>query len=255
MRQRPQSQLWRKETSCKEEAILYRFQTAYDDLEYQPDAVADGWYFLTTMTNPYPLPAPEPDDEDAEAMMRPPTSHPASYIEPQPPPAQPTEPQPAKPRRRLTNLFWPGFATAFLLLTIASCGGVVLATGINRIDLQSTGQVWTPPVVTATPVVTPAPAEESTTIGEAGGAFTMGQQLFNITASQVNIRAVPGYLSKPNGDVIGQVPPGARVEVIGGRSFADGLTWWLIRYTAPDGATIDGWIAEATASGVQILGQ
>lgn len=234
------------------------------------------------MTNPYPTPAPEPDDEDAEAMMRPPaaTSHtapyplsrpssyqasqqvpqPAAYNEPQPTPLppiepQPSEPQPAKPRRRFANLFWPGFATSFLLLTIASCGGVVLATGINRLDLQSSGQVWTPPVVTPTPVVTPAPAQQSPTTGEAGGAFSMGQQLANITASQVNIRAVPGYLSKPNGDVIGQVPPAARVEVIGGRSFADGLTWWFIRYTAPDGATIDGWIAEATASGVQILGQ
>jgi hypothetical protein len=134
---------------------------------------------------------------------------------------------------------------------------MVLATGINRIDLadlQNDGQVWTPPEVTATPVVTPAAAEEPIA-GEPGGAFSLGQELANVTTSVVNIRAVPGYLSKPTGDVIGQVPPGGIVEIIGGRAFADGLTWWLIRYTASDGATIDGWIAEATASGVQILGQ
>jgi hypothetical protein len=83
----------------------------------------------------------------------------------------------------------------------------------------------------------------------------MGQQVQNVTSSQVNIRAAPGYLSKPNGDVIGQVPPGGKIEIIGGHTSADGLTWWYSRYTAPDGVAIDGWIAEATASGVQILGQ
>ena len=102
--------------------------------------------------------------------------------------------------------------------------------------------------------VTPA-AAEAPIVGEAGGAYTVGQQVVNITSSQVNIRATPGYLSKPNGDVIGQLPPGGRIEIIGGRTSADGLTWWYSRYTAPDGVAIDGWVAEATASGVQILGQ
>jgi hypothetical protein len=189
------------------------------------------------MSNTYPIPLPEPDDESAEAMMLPPAPEPT-------------------PRRRLRSLFWPGFVLGFLLLTVASCGGLVLATGISRIDLtdlQGDAQVWTPPQVTATPAVTPA--TEAPIIGEAGGAFSAGQLLTNITSSQVNIRAEPGYLSKADGDIIGQVPPGGVVEVIGGRTFADGLTWWFIRYTAADGVAIDGWMAEATASGVQILGQ
>ncbi len=196
---------------------------------------------FTIMTNTQTTYLPEPDDEDAEAMMRAPA---------------PT-PGPARTRRRLRSLFWPGFVVGFLLLTIASCGGMVLATGINRIDLsdlQSDGRAWTPPQVTATPVDAPV-SVDAPVIGKPGGAFSLGQRLTNITNSQVNIRAVPGYLSKPTGDVIGQVPPSGVVEVIGGRSAADGLTWWFIRYTAPDGAAIDGWIAEATASGVQILGQ
>jgi hypothetical protein len=208
------------------------------------------------MTKSYPI--PEPDDESAEAMMRPPASMQAAdaqdtlALEPVAPKLVAPKP---KPRRRLRSLFWPGFLVGFLLLSIASCGGMVLATGINRLDLadlQNDGQVWTPPRVTATPVVTPA--AEAPTVGEAGGAFTVGERLSNVTSSQVNIRALPGYLSKAPGDIIGQVPPGGVIEVIGGRSVADGLTWWYIRYSTPDGTAIDGWIAEATASGVQILG-
>ena len=165
-------------------------------------------------------------------------------------------PEPTR-RRKLRTLFWPGFLAGFLLLSVASCGGIVLATGINGLDLadlQNNEQAWTPPQVTETPVVEPA-ADEDTLIGEPGGAFALGDQLINVTASQVNIRAEPGYLSKPANDILGQVPPGGAVEIIGGRAFADGLTWWLIRYTTTNGADIDGWIAEATASGVQILGQ
>jgi hypothetical protein len=214
-----------------------------------PILVSVSCFYL--MTKSYPAPLNEPiyePDEDAEAMMRPPAPPPESSPESSPEP---------KPRRRLRSLFWPGFVVGFLLLTVASCGGMVLATGITRLDLanlQGDGMAWTPPQVTPTPVVTPAPANQPV-VGEPGGAFSIGQRLSNVTSSQVNIRAVPGYLSKPSGDVIGQVPPGGTVEIIGGRTFADGLTWWFIRYGAPDGATIEGWIAEATASGVQILGQ
>jgi hypothetical protein len=206
------------------------------------------------MTNTYPVPFPEPDDESADAMMRPP----AADHEPDPLVGPGAEPTPKRAKRRVRNFFWPGFVLGFLLLGIASCGGIALTTGISRIGLdtlQNDGPAWTPPPVTATPEATAVVESEAPSVGEAGGAFSAGQQLNNITASQVNIRAVPGYLSKPAGDVIGQVPPGGRVEVIGGRTFADGLTWWYVRYSTPDGATIDGWIAEATASGVQILGQ
>jgi hypothetical protein len=207
------------------------------------------------MTNTYPKPVPEPDDESAEAMTRPPDADPTLDL-PVNPGAQAV---PARnTRRRVRNLFWPGFVLGFILLGVASCGGIALATGLSRIGLetlQNSGPAWTPPPVTPTSVETPVAEAQAPSVGEAGGAFTQGQQLNNITASQVNIRAEPGYLSKPAGDVIGQVPPGGRVEVIGGRTLADDLTWWYVRYTTPNGTTIDGWIAEATASGVQILGQ
>lgn len=167
------------------------------------------------------------------------------------PPPAPDAP-PATPRPR--SWFWPGFLLAFLLLSFASCGGVALATGINTLDLrdlQVGNPAWTPPPIPPTPVMTPGPAPTAELVVD--GLYRPGDRPRNITASQVNIRAVPGYLGKPHGDVIGQVPPGGSVEILGERAQADSLTWWRIRYTTPNGVRIEGWIAEATASGVQIL--
>jgi hypothetical protein len=182
----------------------------------------------------------------------------ATYTQPAPPVPEPapTAPPPTR-RRKLRTYFWPGFVVGFLLLSLASCGGIVLATGVSRLrlsDLQAGQPAWTPPAVTATPVITPAPAAEIP-VDQTGGTFQPGERLVNITNSLVNIRATPGYLGKPGGDVIGQVPPRGTLETLGGRALADGLVWWRIRYTAPDGGVIEGWIAEATASGVQILGR
>jgi hypothetical protein len=70
----------------------------------------------------------------------------------------------------------------------------------------------------------------------------------------VNIRQTPGYLGKPRDDILVQMEPGDRVEILGESVLADGLTWWQIRYRPQSGRTTEGWVAEATASGVQILG-
>ncbi len=130
-----------------------------------------------------------------------------------------------------------------------------MATGLSRLslsDLQAGGRAWTPPPVTPTPEAAETPIiEESQEV--ASGLFQPGEQLRNATSSVVNVRATPGYLSKPGGDIIAQVPPGGSVEIVGDRASADNLTWWLIRYRAADGAVIEGWMAQATASGVQIL--
>lgn len=168
---------------------------------------------------------------------------------------QPTAPRADNPARRRRTRFWAGFAAGFLLLSTLSCGALFTATGLSRInlrDLQAGGQVWTPPPVTPTPEAAETPIiEESQTV--ATGVFQPGEQLRNATSSVVNVRATPGYLSKPAGDVIAQVPPGGNVEVVGDRAMADNLTWWLIRYRPAGGSVVEGWMAEATASGVQIL--
>lgn len=189
-------------------------------------------------------------------MERAPTPYPSAETPPTPPVAPPAVPPSApraKPRFTLSR-FWLGFALSFITLSIMSCGALFLATGVTGLDLadlQNSEPRWQPPQVT------PTPTPEATTVAEqpvvSDGLFRVGDRARNIAASRVNIRATPGYLGKPDGDIIGQVPPGAVVEIAGGRTIADNLTWWLVRYVAPDGGVIQGWMAEATAGGVQIL--
>ena len=48
--------------------------------------------------------------------------------------------------------------------------------------------------------------------------------------------------------------PGERVTILGGPESQDGLRWWQVRYQGSGAsAPVEGWVAESTASGVQIL--
>ncbi|MBK8051583.1 MAG: hypothetical protein IPK16_33535 [Anaerolineales bacterium] len=165
------------------------------------------------------------------------------------------EPQPPAPKRKVRrrSAFWPGFAVGFSLLALASCGGLAASFGFTRLslaDIQGNAPAWVPPAITATPLPVAANAAPA-----ALGRFTLGQQVRNLTNSRVNIGSTPGHLSKPAGDILAQVEPNATLEIIGPSSAANNLTWWQVRYVSPDGIPLEGWMAEATASGVQILGQ
>ncbi len=173
---------------------------------------------------------------------------------------QPTPPgrSPRPTGRSSRRLFWIGFFTSFILLSIVSCGGLVLSTGLNRLDLadlQGNGaSAWTPPIVT--PTATPIPdLTGANTNQPSSGLFAIGQQVRNITSSRVNVRQTPGHLGKTDSDILAQMQAGDTVTIVGGPTSTDNLVWWLIQYTASDGRTIEGWTAEATGSGVQILGQ
>ena len=172
-------------------------------------------------------------------------------------PVDPTPQLDAAPPEAGRPRFWLGFVVGFVLLSIVSCGALVAAAGLGDIDLRAlpaAGQVWTPPAVTPAP--TPAPNDPSAgdLALQGPGAFVPGQRVRNITPSLVNLRATPGHLSKPLGDILAQASPGDTLEVLGERALADNLIWWRVRYRTGEGATLEGWVAEATASGVQILG-
>ena len=159
--------------------------------------------------------------------------------------------------RRRRSRFWLGFVLGFVLLAVASCGGLGLGLGLNRIslaDIRGEGVAWTPPPVTPTAAVAEVEGAASAPVPGVSTRFAAGQIVRNLTNSRVNIRATPGYLGKGPADIIGQVQPGATVQIVGDSTLADNLAWWHIRYATPGGSA-DGWVAEATASGVQILGE
>lgn len=156
-------------------------------------------------------------------------------------------------RRRRRSLFPAGFALGILLMASVSCGGGLYAAGIdaNRFaELRGASTAWTPP---PTPVV--LPTQQAPTDGPGADAlYRPGDRPRNVTASFVNIRAAPGYLGKPPDDVVAQAAPGQAVEIVDGPQTSDGLTWWYVRL-AQSADAVEGWMAEATAGGVQILGQ
>lgn len=170
-------------------------------------------------------------------------------------PVRPPAPE-QKPQSRWP--FWLGFAISFLALSVLSLGLLLMSMGLDNFDLaslQDNEAAWSPPPLTLTPSadsnVVDASAANSM---ESTGQYAIGANLRNITDGGVFIRETPGYLSKLETDKIGRIASGGAVEIIGGPATVDDLTWWQIRYQTGNGTVIEGWSAEATASGLQILG-
>ncbi len=156
----------------------------------------------------------------------------------------------ARSRRGNRGRYWLGFVLGFALIALVSCGGVAMALGFNGetlAQLRSDGTAWTPPTLIPTP---PAAEPGSTPLAPVDGRFGEGQTVLNVTGSRVNLRQTPGHLGKSSSDVLAQLEPGAAVLILGDTAVADNLTWWRVRFR-----DLEGWVAEATASGVTILGQ
>jgi hypothetical protein len=197
-----------------------------------------------------PPPYAPPYSRSAAAPATPAASVPVS-------PAGKAATRAARRPRATRSRFWLGFVLAFSLLSLATCGGMAVALGLDELrisDFAGNGTAWTPPTLMPTPEA-PAEASASAT-GDATGApvasgrFALGQTVRNITNSRVNVRRTPGHLGKGGDDVIIQVQAGDPVVIQGESAGADNLTWWLVSYQG-----VEGWMAESTASGVQILGE
>jgi len=66
---------------------------------------------------------------------------------------------------------------------------------------------------------------------------------------EVNLRRSPGYLNKnDDNDVIVKIPKGALVEIVGGPTDKDNLTWWKVSWNGHE-----GWIADHTGNGRTIM--
>jgi len=149
--------------------------------------------------------------------------------------------------------FWVGFVLGFALLAVASCGGVALSLGLGRLslaELRGDGTAWVPPTLMPTPETPPALDGDPAGGGSGSARFAAGSIARNITSSRVNVRRTAGHLGKPGDDVLLQIEPGEEVEILGETMQADNLTWYRVLFKGSE-----GWVAESTASGVQILGQ
>ncbi|MCB0160457.1 MAG: M23 family metallopeptidase, partial [Caldilineaceae bacterium] len=73
------------------------------------------------------------------------------------------------------------------------------------------------------------------------------------TLQTARMRRTPGYLDKPDGDIITDVPPEYPGRVLAGPRDVDGLTWWRLRVEEAPGAAQEGWVAEVAPNGVRLL--
>ena len=80
------------------------------------------------------------------------------------------------------------------------------------------------------------------------GPFSSGDQVEMVFSDLANLRRTPGYLKKPNNDVVTTVRPRSILTIDGGPTMKDGLTWWHVRY-----GSFVGWIAETRANGEPFL--
>lgn len=158
----------------------------------------------------------------------------------------------------IRSLFWPGFILGLLLMTSISCLGAATVLGV---DVSALAEIrpnetpaWVPaPTSIQVPQVEQSPQPSDPIANDY--TFQIGDSGQNITTGLVRIRRTPGYRSKPENDIIAQTQPGDVFEIIEGPEEADSLLWWKVRYVTAANATITGWMAEASASGVTIMGR
>ena len=112
-------------------------------------------------------------------------------------------------------------------------------------DTTPTGTALLTKTAPAKPTPKPDPKPPVT------GKFSKGEVVIGVQA--LNLRKSAGFAGKPASDVIYEIPVGSKVTILDGPQTADGLTWWGIRFVSPAGNRFDGWVAEATASGTQML--
>ena len=63
----------------------------------------------------------------------------------------------------------------------------------------------------------------------------------------VRVRQTPGYVGKDESDTLLGLNPGQPATILGPTEARDGLTWWQVGVLQPDGTTVEGWAAQATA--------
>jgi hypothetical protein len=78
-------------------------------------------------------------------------------------------------------------------------------------------------------------------------------ELIAVFDGPVRVRKTPGFVNKPDDDVLGELPPRATVNLLEGPQARDGLRWWRGGGIASNGHDLVGWMAETTDAGIVLL--
>lgn len=97
---------------------------------------------------------------------------------------------------------------------------------------------------------TPSPTEPDTETPDPTGTFRVGDKI--MTANYVRFRKAPGISSKPDDDVIAELPPGVQGTIKSGPKSADGMIWWQCELPV-NAVNQTGWCAEVAGNGVVLL--
>jgi len=158
---------------------------------------------------------------------------------------------PEEPR---TSSFWRKLL--FVILGAILFGGLALAAfllaGPRLNDIAGRGgPEWTPPAYSAI-TLTPRPsggeaptAAPQPTAGPASPAGLRQGQKAVVLAGAVNLRVAAGL----NAGIIIAIPNGQTVDLIEGPHSADNVVWWKVK-----AGEQEGWMAERSASGQNLLG-
>jgi murein DD-endopeptidase MepM/ murein hydrolase activator NlpD len=72
--------------------------------------------------------------------------------------------------------------------------------------------------------------------------------------SWVRLRKTPGYVNKPDDDVVAEILPGTAITLLEGPTARDDLVWWRVRSATGAQGSVVGWLAETAPGGVVLIG-
>lgn len=76
-----------------------------------------------------------------------------------------------------------------------------------------------------------------------------------MTLAFVRLRRTPGFMNKPENDVLADIWQGTAVTIVGGPRSVDDLTWWEVDADNITGRQVRGWMAESAPGGIPLLGE
>jgi hypothetical protein len=75
-----------------------------------------------------------------------------------------------------------------------------------------------------------------------------------VGSSPIRVRRTPGFLAKPDDDVLGEFTPRTTLYLVEGPRSVDNIAWWRVSGVA-HGVTLNGWVAQGATNGATLVGR